>query len=113
MDHEIDRLKEGLIGGPGHSEEDAELELWDKFVKDEERGIEPDCFKHLELAQDGGFTEVNTLYRHTRWISALILVGFVVYNIEALCVADIQLLADPVDAVLNLMPDGTPPATVT
>lgn len=68
----------------------AEEKKWDQF-KDQEY---PNVFSHLSLAEDGGFSEVKDLYNHMRWVSAAVLVLFVVYNMFSLISMDISFITD-------------------
>jgi len=110
MQHELNALGERLVskthggGSPDKkmTESAHEEALWSKYSRDEEQGIEPNVFKHLSLASDGGFTEVKGLYACSRWISAAVLLIFVVYNIEALVVQDLAFAMNPKQAVQQL-----------
>jgi hypothetical protein len=81
--------------------EDHELEMWAKFECQEN----PNIFSHLELATDGGFSEVKGLYATgsaSRWLMGLMLVLFVVYNVEALIVLDTSLMSNATEAITAL-----------
>lgn len=88
-------------GGAKKSEEAREISLWDKWVDCEN----PDTFGFLELAKDGGFSEVSALYNASRWISALVLILFVVYNIYSLACLDIDFMTNPTKAAQDLGTD--------
>mmetsp|Transcript_88416 Transcript_88416/g.250603 ORF Transcript_88416/g.250603 Transcript_88416/m.250603 type:complete len:374 (-) Transcript_88416:195-1316(-) len=99
-------LKEGLVHR-GTSVRDGtttlekgEARLWDKFKDDPH----PDVFSHLELAEDGGFSEVKDLYSHSRWTMSSVLVLFVVYNCTSVLKLDLAFIADPPAAVNALAP---------
>jgi len=64
--------------------------LWDKWVNEEY----PRAFGHLALARDGGFSEVKALYVHSRWISSVILIFFIVYNVYYVADLDYSFIAD-------------------
>jgi hypothetical protein len=95
------RLEAKLIGkesrraSVGH--ENKALFLWDKFEGEEE----PNTFSFLKLAQDGGFSEVADLYNHARWISAVILLFFVAYNVPSVAALDMMFIHNATDAVMN------------
>jgi len=54
------------------------------------------------LAEDGGFTEVRSLYDSSRWVSAAILLLFVVYNVYSVASLDLMLMNNPDTAVLTM-----------
>lgn len=65
--------------------------IWQRWVKEEH----PKVFNHLELAKDGGFSEVRRLYTSaptSRWINAFVLVAFVAYNLYYVIKLDIDLI---------------------
>lgn len=98
MKHEFHKLEERLEAklklhgdAHSHSQEQHELSMWEKW-KDVES---PNTFSFLELARDGGFSEVKELYSHSRWVSAAMLVLFVVYNIVSVIILDFGFITDP------------------
>lgn len=75
-----------------------ELVLWDKWCDEES----PDTFSFLSLAKDGGFSEVKDLYIPSRWVTAAMLIIFVLYNVYALVVLDLSFINDPNAAAVAL-----------
>mmetsp|Transcript_25501 Transcript_25501/g.71133 ORF Transcript_25501/g.71133 Transcript_25501/m.71133 type:complete len:343 (+) Transcript_25501:121-1149(+) len=82
----------------GSGEVQRELNLWDKYVSQEN----PDMFAFLQLATDGGFSEVKDLYTHSRWLSAMVLAIFVLYNVYTVLVQDMSFIHSPAEAVKQL-----------
>lgn len=64
--------------------------LWENWVNEEH----PQAFGHLKLAHDGGFSEVKSLYTHSRWISSAMLIGFIAYNVYYVADLDSKLIFD-------------------
>lgn len=94
MQHDFQKLEEkALVKLHKRSsvQEATELSLWDKWVDDES----PDTFGFLELAKDGGFSEVKDLYNPFRWVTAAILIIFVIYNIFSVIVLDHAFMTHP------------------
>jgi hypothetical protein len=83
------------------SSENKALFLWNKYEGEEA----PNTFSFLQLAKDGGFSEVKELYNHARWISAFILLFFVAYNVPSVAYQDYQFLTDLDGAVATLSND--------
>lgn len=75
-----------------------ELVLWDKWCDEES----PDTFSFLSLAKDGGFSEVKDLYTSSRWLTAAMLIIFVLYNVYALVALDLSFINDPNAAAVAL-----------
>jgi len=86
------------LGQRGSTLEQQEMKMWDKY-KDQEF---PDVFSFLKLAHDGGFSEVKDMYSPGRWVSVAMLFVFVMYNIEAVTVMDLNFISDPETALTNL-----------
>jgi len=85
----------------GHSSKEIaakEEALWEKFKDDPA----PHMWPHLSLAEDGGFSEVKDLYYHGRWVTAAILLIFVVYNVVYLVMLDTSFISDPYQAIATL-----------
>lgn len=65
----------------------------------------PNCFGHVNLAQDGGLSEVKDLYDFGgaayRWLAAGILIVCVIYNIWFVATMDIDFLVNPDDMAGN------------
>lgn len=78
------------------------MKLWDKWVNEEE----PDTFKFLELAKDGGFSEVGALYTHSRWVSSAMLIIFVLYNVYYVIELDLALSKGGPDAAADVGMDN-------
>jgi len=99
MQHDFHKIEERAMGTrSGKQEEQREMTLWDKWVDDET----PDTFGFLELAKDGGFSEVKDLYTSSRWGTAAILIVFVVYNVVAIMMLDYAFMTDPRGAAESL-----------
>jgi len=70
-------------GEEGEEEEEEDIvitdevleKMWDQYERD------PDFFKEIEIAKDGGFSEVDELIGGMRYISAAMAVGFVLLNV--------------------------------
>jgi len=90
MLHDFEKLEEKVQRSATILEE-VEFSLWDKWVDEES----PDTFGFLELAKDGGFSEVKLLYTPMRWLTAAILVIFVIYNIFSVFVLDYAFMTHP------------------
>lgn len=93
MQHDFQKFKDNhpLTGGPDKTQEGVEMSLWDKW----EHVEYPDTFSFLELAKDSGFSEVKSLYTPSRWLSAAVLVVFVLYNVEAVIKLDMDFINHP------------------
>jgi len=53
----------------------------------------PNIFGNLFIAEDGGFSEVEDLWYKSRWITALLTIGFIVSNIYFIISVDFNILA--------------------
>merc|ERR1719408_394166 len=78
--------------------EEVQEELWHKWVDEEH----PDAFGFLDLAKDGGFSEVHGLYSHSRWLSVIILFVFVIYNVLSVLKLDVDFISRPERAAEDL-----------
>jgi hypothetical protein len=64
---------------------------WTKYKDDPQ----PNIFANLKLAHDGGFGEVGQLFTSSRWSSAVLMVVFVIYNVEYIITLDYGFIRDP------------------
>jgi len=83
------------------NEEKDEEKLWVQWDSQET----PDAFGALELANDGGFSEVPGLYDNgttMRWLNAVIMVVFVVYNVISVMKLDFDFMFRPEAAAEEL-----------
>lgn len=78
------------------------MHLWEEW-KDEES---PNTFSFQKLTHDGGFSKVNDLYRHSRWVSASFVLVYVLYNVPSVAYLDIMFLCDPEAAAQMLGAHG-------
>jgi hypothetical protein len=69
-------------------QEDLIQLAWDEFEHEER----PDFFKAVEIAPDGGFSEVRDLWYPTRSLTALLTLFFAVSNIIFILSVDFQIL---------------------
>lgn len=74
------------------TERTGETRLWDQlqFVGDST----PDLFQHVQLARDGGFSEVRHLYAPSRLVAAWMLLSMVSANVLWVLLLDIMLMID-------------------
>lgn len=92
MDHDFQAIS-------GNNLEGEEVEEWNRYKNDPD----PNFFQNLTIAPDGGFSEVHELYFPARWVSAVILVVFVLYNVMALIELDVKIITEK--NVTNLLID--------
>jgi len=62
--------------------------MWDEFDKNQDF----DFFCDIQIARDGGFSEVNELWYPGRWVSALAVPAYIMANLWAIISLDVQTL---------------------
>mmetsp|Transcript_88051 Transcript_88051/g.284296 ORF Transcript_88051/g.284296 Transcript_88051/m.284296 type:complete len:411 (+) Transcript_88051:321-1553(+) len=86
-------FQEGAIMVTGDEEAYQEKELnrtvWEQFAHTDV----PNVFGNLFIAEDGGFGEVEELWYKTRWVTALLTIGFIISNIYFIISVDMNILA--------------------
>mmetsp|Transcript_53267 Transcript_53267/g.105895 ORF Transcript_53267/g.105895 Transcript_53267/m.105895 type:complete len:374 (+) Transcript_53267:49-1170(+) len=96
-------LEEPLVQNGSQEEENWQSQeaLWDTLEKLEKAGdtsLENKFCAHVKISQDGGLSEIGNkpeLWYSSRYISSVVLLLFVVYNLSFLCHQDLPTIFEP------------------